>query len=87
MSKSMSKEQAKTVQKTIQTSVDRITFLMDNAVAAVDILREVYYLTESLSDLGRNLTDDARSEGASWTAIGNAWGISRQAAQQRFYCR
>lgn len=70
--------------ETVQSSVDRIAFLMDNGVAAVDILREVYYLTENLSDLGRSLTDDARSEGASWTAIGDAWGISRQAAQQRF---
>lgn len=76
----MSKHQAETV----QSSVDRIAFLMDNGVAAVDILREVYYLTENLSDLGRSLTDDARSEGASWAAIGDAWGISRQAAQQRF---
>lgn len=70
--------------QTMQNSVERITFLMANGVSAVDILREVYYLTENLSELGRSLTEDARKEGASWAAIGDAWGISRQAAQQRF---
>lgn len=49
--------------------------------AAVESLHHVQSLAAAVE---RELVADLRSQGSSWAAIGDAYGISRQAAQQRF---
>ncbi len=49
--------------------------------------REIIAATENLSaaeDRLREVVADARAAGDSWTLIGAALGVTRQAAQQRF---
>jgi hypothetical protein len=67
--------------------------LTDLAVAADDgaldfnplqRLAAIHMLTSAADTLLRETAAVARSEGASWPAIGKALGISRQAAQKRF---
>lgn len=57
--------------------------------AALARLQGATRIAAELSDLGDGLLDHfvaaARSEGASWTEIGQVLGVSKQAAQQRFY--
>lgn len=45
------------------------------------------HLGEVSDHLVGHFVDQARHSGASWTAIGNAMGVSKQAAQQRFVPR
>lgn len=69
---------------TVQSSLERIRELLLMDRPAIDVLAEVHYLTVQADELSRSLTQDARNEGASWAAIGDALGTTRQAAQQRF---
>ena len=61
--------------------------LLDRALTPGDSLERLRALT-ALQAFLSTLTDDAvaaaRSEGASWTAIGEALGVSRQGARQKF---
>lgn len=70
--------------ETVQSSIERIRELLLMDRPAVDVLAEVHYLTVQADELSRSMTTDARAEGASWAAIGDALGTTRQAAQQRF---
>lgn len=47
-------------------------------------LRAAERLRRELNAFAAELVADARRDGASWTAIGRALGITKQAAQQRF---
>lgn len=68
---------------------DLIARLDDELPAADELARisEARLRAQTLSDLGEQLIDHyvsrARREGASWTEIGDAIGVSKQAAQQR----
>lgn len=51
----------------------------------LDFLRELKKCTTTLVDqLESKAVDLARDQGASWTDVGEALGISRQAAWERF---
>jgi hypothetical protein len=56
----------------------------DPLVRLVAALRVQEELDELSSDLVRRFVADARDAGCSWTRIGDALGVSKQAAQQRF---
>lgn len=50
----------------------------------LDGLCESAGLTRAVEKLQRHLVDQAREAGRTWTEIGEALGISRQAAWERF---
>ena len=51
----------------------------------LDFLRELKKCTTTLVDqMEQKAVDLARGQGASWTDVGSALGISRQAAWERF---
>lgn len=51
----------------------------------LDFLRELKKCTTTLVDqMEQKAVDLARQQGASWTDVGSALGISRQAAWERF---
>src|SRR4051794_39889043 len=68
---------------------DLIARLDEELPGANDLARisEAQLRAQTLSDLGDQLVDHyvgkARQAGASWSAIGDASGVSKQAAQQR----
>lgn len=47
-------------------------------------LRAARAVAEQLEQLEHRLVEDARSTGLTWTEIGAVYGMSKQAAQQRF---
>jgi hypothetical protein len=55
--------------------------------SALSRVRLAQFRVRTLADLGDQLVghfvDQARREGASWSQIGDALGVSKQAAQQR----
>src|SRR5215212_5780373 len=57
----------------------------------LDHLARAVLLADGLGELADHLVghfvDQARRSGASWTDIGRALGVSKQAAQQRFVAR
>ncbi len=68
---------------------DLIARLDDELPDADDLARisEAHLRSQTLTDLGEQLVDHyvsaAKENGASWTAIGDAIGVSKQGAQQR----
>lgn len=50
-------------------------------LARLDALRQV---REAVERLEREAAEAARADGATWRRIGELYGVSRQAAQQRF---
>lgn len=58
--------------------------LDDDPQAHVDLVVMTHRAGEVVGDLLRNAVASARAAGASWETIGQALGMSRQAAQQRF---
>jgi hypothetical protein len=54
---------------------------LDRLAAAVGVADQVRGLGDELLD---RMVADARTAGCSWTEIGSAFGVSKQAAQQRF---
>lgn len=70
--------------------VEQVLALDPSADAVRHITDAVGYadrLTELADDLVGHFVDAARAEGVSWTRIGTAIGVSKQAAQQRFVVR
>jgi len=61
---------------------------VDPAGGELEHVRGAVALSERLGELGDHLighfVDEARHAGASWRAIGESLGVSKQAAQQRF---
>jgi hypothetical protein len=54
------------------------------AGAPLERLRESAGLARAVDKLQRELVRDARGAGSTWTEIGEALGVSRQAAWERF---
>ena len=52
--------------------------------SSLDELGTVRQIESNLNDLRQGLVDSARFNGHSWTEVGDALNISRQAAQQRY---
>ena len=50
-------------------------------------LRATAAMRRGVDDLQAELVSSARAEGASWAAIGEALGVTTQAAHQRFSAR
>lgn len=67
------------------------TTLSDRGVVTDGSVESVLSGLEALADLSERLqwamlalTGEARAAGATWTQVGDALGVSKQAAQQRF---
>jgi len=76
---------------TMKRSVDAAKRLTGSLPAALKPKNEmttrlaaVIQCESALEDLMRELVRQARAEGMSWQAIGDIFGTSRQAVQQRF---
>jgi hypothetical protein len=63
--------------------VDQLNVLRSNS-DPLETLRVLAWMTSQLDTIGHTAAAEARSQGDSWAAIGEAVGSSRQAAQQRF---
>src|SRR6187402_3403614 len=50
----------------------------------VGVLRDLQTLEDTIKDIRTEIVRDMRREGISWNEIGDALGISRQAARQRY---
>ena len=50
----------------------------------LDTLRDSRWLQDTVDKAMRQLVDDARAAGATWQQVGEALGVTRQAAQMRF---
>jgi len=57
---------------------------LDDANDPVRRLSAARVLQEAASALERDVVREARAHGVTWTEIGRAYDISKQAAQQRF---
>jgi hypothetical protein len=68
------------------TSVDgdEATFLLTHTEQPLIALRALAVRAREIDRLSKLAVEDSRAAGASWTEIGEALGISRQAARQRF---
>lgn len=64
----------------LQAVVDLLPAQLDALVHA-ELVSE---LREDLTWLAARLVREAREDGATWQAVGDYYGVSRQAAQQRF---
>ena len=51
---------------------------------ALDRLALARVISAAAADLEHALVSEARADGATWTQIGEAFGMTKQAAQQRF---
>jgi hypothetical protein len=74
----------------VNITLAELTSRLDQDLADADALarvREAHLRAQTLTDLGDQLVDHyvskAKQIGASWTQIGDALGVSKQAAQQR----
>lgn len=71
-------------------NVEELMQVLDKRATAAPLerLRSAVLLTEEIHDLGDLVLDrvvgEARAAGCSWAQIGRAFGISKQATQQRF---
>src|SRR6202012_2544362 len=67
---------------------DLIESIKKNHTGALDQLSDAVLAADHLGEVADHLighfVDQARRSGASWTQIGNAMGVSKQAAQKRF---
>lgn len=50
----------------------------------VDRLEAIRSVQETLEQMAREAADEARAAGTTWKQIGAVYGVSKQAAQQRF---
>jgi hypothetical protein len=62
----------------------KLSLIGDWKTAPLDGLCESAGLARAVDKLLRHLVQQAREAGQSWTAIGEALGVSRQAAWERF---
>ena len=69
------------VRSTASAGGDMVSEQPDSLLAG---LAHVTSIAERVEWATLSLVGEARARGASWVAIGNALGVSKQAAQQRF---
>lgn len=50
----------------------------------VGVLRDLETLQDTIQDIRTEIVRDMRAEGISWNEIGEALGVTRQAARQRY---
>jgi len=67
-------------EKAVARALADVTVAKDQS----DRLRAARAVRESAEALEQELVDEARAAGATWSQIGAAYGMSKQAAQQRF---
>lgn len=53
-------------------------------VTPVTVIRDMQLIAAGAADAVTAVVVDMRADGASWSEIGDALGVSRQAAQQRY---
>lgn len=63
--------------------VDQVRDLLDSANAR-DRVQGIHYLVAAGEALESRVLQDAQASGMSWSQIGSVYGVSRQAAHQRF---
>lgn len=56
----------------------------DHAAGTLDALRDARWITEQAERVTAQQVSALREQGLSWSQIGTALGISKQAAQQRY---
>lgn len=73
-------------EKTVEEAAARIMegFRVQTHLFTKDELEGLAMLNSLMSDTIKWVVDERRAQGASWSEIGRALGISKQAAQQRF---
>lgn len=66
-------------------SLDRRHEDVPDAPSYLDMAALADHISEQLHDLAKMLVTAARAqEGSSWTAVGHAFGVTRQAAMRRW---
>ncbi len=60
------------------------TAMFGESAPAADVLAAIVSIDTELDHARRHAVASLRASGASWTTIGNALAVSRQAAQQRY---
>jgi hypothetical protein len=78
----VSTEEASHARWRVRRVLDGLTPTLRGPQRPLDALEAVRHAQHALADARDLLTVAARREGATWTQIGNALGISRQAAHQ-----
>jgi hypothetical protein len=51
------------------------------------VVRDMMLLEDTINDVYTDIVKDMRADGISWNEIGDAFGITRQAARVRFMAR
>lgn len=59
-------------------------FHQNRGVVPVNVIRDMLLMRAGADDAIRAVVSDMRADGASWSEIGDALGVTRQAAQQRY---
>lgn len=73
-----------THRKALASYADRLQWVTENRETGNDALGDVAKVRADLDEWLRMIVGEARVGGATWAELGEALGISRQAAQQRF---
>jgi hypothetical protein len=77
------KAQQRSFARDVETLLTNVRDLLDSANAR-DRVRAVHHLAVGVELLERRVLFDAQASGMTWAEIGNAYGVSRQAAHRRF---
>lgn len=59
-------------------------FHQRRAVLPINVIRDALLMRAAADDAITEVVRDMRADGASWSEIGDALGVTRQAAQQRY---
>lgn len=59
-------------------------FHQRRGVLPVTVIQDMQLMRTAADDAIRAVVTDMRADGASWSEIGDALGVTRQAAQQRY---
>lgn len=70
--------------KALASYADRLQWVTENRETGNDALGDVAKVRADLDEWLRMIVGEARVGGASWQEIGDALGLTRQGAQQRY---